>query len=235
VTWQSWRLRFGFNLREGLVLYQVGFNDAGRLRPILYRASVSEVLTAYGDPDRFWSWMQIFDEGSFGLGYESTPVTPGREVPANAMTLGAVVPDPTQQRFSDLLADRIYFYERDGGNLIYYQQLGRTVHARATELVIGSLVSLGNYTYAFNWVFRQDGSFAFETELSGDCSGARKQRREPDLPTRRRRSVRRSRRSQPGRHQPSALVQFAPRLRYRRHRQCGDGKQREAGSQEGAG
>jgi primary-amine oxidase len=111
--------------------------------------------------------MQIFDEGSFGLGYESTPVTPGREVPANAMTLGAVVPDPTQQRFSDLLADRIYFYERDGGNLIYYQQLGRTVHARATELVIGSLVSLGNYTYAFNWVFRQDGSFAFETELSG--------------------------------------------------------------------
>ncbi len=66
VTWQSWRLRFGFNLREGLVLYQVGFNDAGRLRPILYRASVSEVLTAYGDPDQFWSWMQIFDEGCFG-------------------------------------------------------------------------------------------------------------------------------------------------------------------------
>ena len=52
VTWRNWRLRFGFNLREGLVLYQVGFNDRGRLRPILYRASVSEVLTAYGDPGR---------------------------------------------------------------------------------------------------------------------------------------------------------------------------------------
>jgi primary-amine oxidase len=167
VTWRNWRLRFGFNLREGLVLYQIGFNDAGRLRPILYRASVSEVLTAYGDPDQFWSWMQIFDEGCFGLGYESTPGRPGRELPANAMTLAAVVPDPTQQKFSDLLADRIYLYERDGGNLIYHQQGDRTVYARATELVIGSLVSLGSYTYAFNWVFRQDGSFAFETELSG--------------------------------------------------------------------
>jgi primary-amine oxidase len=79
----------------------------------------------------------------------------------------ALVPDPTRPQFSDLLADRIYVYERDGGNLVYHQEGGRTVHARATELVIGSLVALGSYTYAFNWVFRQDGSFAFETELSG--------------------------------------------------------------------
>ena len=97
VTWRNWRLRFGFNLREGLVLYQVGFNDRGRLRPILYRASVSEVLTAYGDPGQFWSWMLIFDEGAWGLGYLSAPVQPGREVPANAMTLDAVVPDPTRR------------------------------------------------------------------------------------------------------------------------------------------
>ena len=45
VGWQNWRFRFSFNLREGLVLHQVGFNDSGRTRPILHRASVSEVLT----------------------------------------------------------------------------------------------------------------------------------------------------------------------------------------------
>jgi len=167
VTWRNWRLRFGFNLREGLVLYQIGFNDRGRVRPILYRASVSEVLTAYGDPGRFWSWMLIFDEGAWGLGYLSAAVQPGREVPANAVTLGAVVPDPTQEQFSQHFADRIYLYERDAGNLMYYQEDGQIVHARATELVIGSLVSLGNYMYAFNWVFREDGFFAFEAELSG--------------------------------------------------------------------
>jgi primary-amine oxidase len=167
VNWRNWRLRFGFNLREGLVLYQIGFDDAGRMRPILYRASVSEVLTAYGDPDQFWSWMLIFDEGCWGLGYLSVPVQPGREVPANAMTLHALLPDPTRQEFSTLSHDRIYLYERDAGNLIHYQEDGRTVHARATELVIGSFVSLGNYMFAFNWVFREDGLFAFEVELSG--------------------------------------------------------------------
>jgi len=41
-------------------------------------------------------------------------------------------------------------------------------HARATELVIGFMASLGNYVYGFNWVFKQDGSFAFEAELAGE-------------------------------------------------------------------
>jgi primary-amine oxidase len=167
VTWRNWRLRYGFNLREGLVLYQIGFNDNGRVRPILFRASVSEVLTAYGDPNPLWSWMLIFDEGCWGLGYLSVAVQPGREVPANAVALGAVVPDATRREFSRLLTDRIYLYERDAGNLIHYQEESRAVHARATELVIGTLVSLGNYVFAFNWVFREDGLFAFEAELSG--------------------------------------------------------------------
>jgi primary-amine oxidase len=126
VTWRNWRLRFGFNLREGLVLYQVGFEDAGRVRPILYRASVSEVLTSYGDPNQFWSWMLIFDEGCWGLGYLSVAVQPGREVPANAVTLNALMPDPTRQEFSTLAPDRFYLYERDAGNLIHYQEEGGT-------------------------------------------------------------------------------------------------------------
>jgi primary-amine oxidase len=167
VTWRNWRLRFGFNLREGLVLYQIGYEHEGRRRPIVYRASVSEVLTAYADPGEFWSWMQIFDAASFGLGYLSIAAEPGRQVPANAMTLSALLPEPSQPQFSGRFDNRIYLYERDAGNLIYYEEDGRSVHARAIELVIGSMVSLGNYVYAFNWVFRPDGSFGFEAELSG--------------------------------------------------------------------
>jgi len=167
VSWQNWRFRFSFNLREGLVLHQIGFDDSGRIRPILYRASVSEVLTGYGEPDQFWSWMLTLDEGIFGFGYLSMPAQAGQQVPANAVTLGAVMPDSTLPRFSQLFADRIYVYERDGGTLINYRERGRSVHARATELVIGSVVSLGNYVYGLNWVFKQDGSFAFEAELSG--------------------------------------------------------------------
>ncbi len=38
VRWQKWRFRFGVHPREGLVVYTVGYEDNGRVRPILYRA-----------------------------------------------------------------------------------------------------------------------------------------------------------------------------------------------------
>ena len=39
LRWQKWRLRIGFTPREGLVLHTVGYEDGGRVRPVLYRAS----------------------------------------------------------------------------------------------------------------------------------------------------------------------------------------------------
>jgi primary-amine oxidase len=167
VTWQNWQFRFGFNAREGLVLYQVAFNDGGRVRPVMYRASLAGLVTLYGDPGDLWSWMEYDDEANFGLGHLATAVRAGREVPATAVTLGAVLPDARQPGFSSAVADRIYVYERDGGNLMYYEQENRRIEARASELVVGFLVSLGNYAYGINWVFKQDGSFAFEAELAG--------------------------------------------------------------------
>jgi primary-amine oxidase len=168
VSWQSWQFRYGFNPREGLVLYQVGYDDQGRRRPILYRASVDEIVTAYGDASDFWSWLELFDEGVFGLGDSAVEVAPGRQVPASAVTLDAVMPDAAQPRFSTRRRARIYVYERDGGSLLHYEQGDLTFHAHATELVIGSIASFGNYVYGLNWVFRQDGSFAFEAELAGE-------------------------------------------------------------------
>ncbi len=53
LNWQSWRMRIGFNAREGLVLHNVGYDDplqGGRTRPILYRASLAEMAVPYGDP-----------------------------------------------------------------------------------------------------------------------------------------------------------------------------------------
>lgn len=167
LRWGNWRLRYGFNPREGLVLYQIGFSDNGRIRSILHRASVSEILTAYADPSESWSWMQIFDEASFGLGHLSIPAQPGRGVPSRALTLSPLLPDDSEPHFSARQPDRIYVYERDAGNLMFHRDGDRTIHLRATELVIGSFVSLGSYTYGLNWVFRPDGSFAFEVELLG--------------------------------------------------------------------
>lgn len=43
VKWQKWHIRVGFNAREGLVLHRVAWEDGGRIRPILYRASLAEM------------------------------------------------------------------------------------------------------------------------------------------------------------------------------------------------
>jgi primary-amine oxidase len=43
-------MRIGFNPREGLVLHNVGWEEGGRVRPILHRASLVEMAVPYGDP-----------------------------------------------------------------------------------------------------------------------------------------------------------------------------------------
>ena len=59
VTWEGWNFHVGFSWREGLILNNVQFNDAGTMRPVLYRAALAEVIVPYGEP-----------RGAHGLAWE---------------------------------------------------------------------------------------------------------------------------------------------------------------------
>jgi primary-amine oxidase len=172
VVWGNWDFRFSFNQREGLVLHQISYNDGGRLRSICYRAAVSELLVPYADPSKPWIWREFFDEGEYGLGESSSAATPGEDLPNNALTLDAMLPTESLDR-SPALAQRVFFYERDGGALFAHTQGGQSpagsarIYARAKELVAGFVATVGNYDYVLKWVFRQDASFAFEVDLDG--------------------------------------------------------------------
>jgi primary-amine oxidase len=76
VRWQKWRFRFALHPREGLVLYTVGYEDGGRVRSILYRGSVSEMVVPYGDPSGAWFFRNSFDAGELGLGSSASPLRP---------------------------------------------------------------------------------------------------------------------------------------------------------------
>src|SRR6202044_560764 len=52
---------------EGLVLHQIGYLDHGRLRPIIYRASLSEMVVPYGSTAMNHWWKNAFDAGDVGL------------------------------------------------------------------------------------------------------------------------------------------------------------------------
>src|SRR5215470_14649693 len=92
VRWQNWRLHYGVHPRRGLELYDVSYEDAGRARSILYRASVSEMIAPYGDPS-FGSWYPQ-DEGDYGMAsYGRNSAIPLDDAPANTVFDSAVIAD----------------------------------------------------------------------------------------------------------------------------------------------
>ena len=68
VRWQNLSFRVGWTAREGLVLHQIAFRDGGQERPIIYRASVTDMIVPYADPTANHFWKSAFDAGEYGLG-----------------------------------------------------------------------------------------------------------------------------------------------------------------------
>jgi primary-amine oxidase len=126
------------------------------------------MLVPYSDPSPAWIWREFFDAGEYGLGYVSSEANAGKDLPDNALTLDAVLPDESLH-VSSGYSNRIFLYERDGGTLFAHTQTEdhSRIYARGKELVIGFVATVGNYDYVYKWVFRQDGSFSFEAELEG--------------------------------------------------------------------
>jgi primary-amine oxidase len=168
VRWQNWRFRFSIEPREGLVLHQVAYDDHGRLRSILYRASLSEMLVPYADPSSNWSFRNAFDEGEYGLGRLTDSLEVGVDAPKHARFFPAVWADDLGK--PTVLPRAVAIYERDGGLLwkhFEYYSNNRTDGRRARELVIFSMVTVANYDYGFNWIFRQDGTMELQAVLTG--------------------------------------------------------------------
>jgi primary-amine oxidase len=168
VTWQNWSFRFAVTPREGLVLYQVTYDDHGRARPVLYRASLAELVVPYGDADATWSWRMPFDEGEYGLGVLATRLEPGKQVPENAQLFDTVLADD-HGKGATVLRRSVAVYERDGGVLWGHTEPEpyRAEWRRARELVITFMMAANNYDYGFNWIFGQDGAIRVEVDLGG--------------------------------------------------------------------
>ena len=67
VEWQNWSFRVGFSWREGLILYNVGYADEGRVRPIIYRAALAEIIVPYGDPRSPYDKKCAYDALDYGM------------------------------------------------------------------------------------------------------------------------------------------------------------------------
>ena len=56
VSWQKWQFHVSLHPIHGPVLHDVRYEDQGRLRPILHRAALSDMVVPYGDPSPMHGW-----------------------------------------------------------------------------------------------------------------------------------------------------------------------------------
>ncbi len=167
VSWENWQFRYSIDPRSGLVLHQVGYNDRGQVRPILYRASLSEMAVPYADASETWTFRNAFDVGEYDLGKLSNSLEAGQHVPENSVLLDAVFADEFGKPY--IAPDVVGLYERDSGVLWqhYDYDTDTTELRRGRELVMSSIVTIGNYDYGLDWIFHQDGSIEVEAHLTG--------------------------------------------------------------------
>jgi primary-amine oxidase len=161
VRWQKWRFRYALHPREGLVLYTVGYEDGGRVRSVMYRGSLSEMMVPYGDPSGGWFFRNSFDAGELGLGVNASALTPGLDCPQNCTVFDAVMANAEGHPVT--LPRAVALYERDGGIAWKHEDEAR----RARDLVLSFVSTVGNYDYGFDWIFHQNGTLEMRVALTG--------------------------------------------------------------------
>ncbi|HXZ61219.1 MAG TPA: primary-amine oxidase [Acidimicrobiales bacterium] len=170
VRWQRWSMRVHMDPLEGLVLSTIGYEDGGRVRPIVYRASVSEMVVPYGDPDPMHSWKSAFDSGEWGLGRMANSLTLGCDCLGEIHYFDYVFAD--ERGKPRTRANAICMHEEDYSILWKHLDMstGRTEVRRQRRLVVSSIATVGNYEYGFYWYFYLDGTMALEVKLTGIMS-----------------------------------------------------------------
>jgi primary-amine oxidase len=170
LRWQRWRMRIGFTPREGLVLHTVSYEDQGRERPVLYRASIADMVVPYGDPRPTYFHRNAFDVGEYGIGTLANSLENGCDCLGEIRYLDAVVNDGRGRPVT--LANAICLHEEDAGILWKHfdWRLGTTEVRRSRRLVVSSISTVGNYEYGFYWYFHLDGTIQLEVKLTGVIS-----------------------------------------------------------------
>jgi primary-amine oxidase len=170
VRWQKWRFRVGFNPREGLVLHTVAYEDEGRVRPIIYRASLSEMFIPYGDPAPTHHRKNVFDMGEYGVGMLANSLELGCDCLGEIYYFDGIVNDNDGNPME--LKNAICMHEEDYGLLwkhIDFRTL-KTEMRRSRRLAVSMIATVGNYEYGFFWYLYQDGGIEYEVKLSGVMS-----------------------------------------------------------------
>jgi primary-amine oxidase len=167
VIWERWHFRFSLHPQKGLTLYQVGFEEGGKVRPIAHKIGLSEMVVPYGDADPTWVFRNAFDLGEYGVGRTAHSLDPLVDTPNGAQFFDAVFADDGGGTFQ--IPRAIGLYERETGLMWkHFDQNTRRGEARRNrELVLTFMTTVGNYDYGLDYVFHLDGTLEVQAQLTG--------------------------------------------------------------------
>ena len=167
LSWLGWNLQVGFDQREGLVFHNITIDDEGTARPVIYRASIAEMMVPYGDPSPQRWFQNFFDCGEYLLGGYANSLELGCDCVGDITYLDAVVAGNDGN--PHVIPQAICIHEEDTGILWKHTDNwnGSSVSRRNRRLVVSFFVTVGNYDYGFYWYFSLDGTIEFEVKATG--------------------------------------------------------------------
>ncbi len=163
MRWENWDLRIGFNEREGLTLHQIGFDG----RPIVYRASVAEMVVPYADPAPVRFWQNYFDCGEYMFARYADSLQLGCDCLGEIHYLDAVIADDLGQ--PKTIQNAICMHEEDYGVAWKHSDMftGSRETRRQRRMVFSFFTPIGNYDYGFYWYLYLDGTIQLEVKATG--------------------------------------------------------------------
>jgi len=167
LAWDNWKLHFRVEQRDGLILSRIRYQDHGRDRSVMYRASVAEIFVPYADPTSNWYYRTFMDEGEYGFGKSTAPLIPSRDCPPNAVFEPVTIPGDDGAPIT--IPNAICIFERAPYLAVHHFDIftNTQVARSGRELVLRYAAIVGNYDYVFDWVFQQDGALAMRVGASG--------------------------------------------------------------------
>ncbi|MDT7555597.1 MAG: primary-amine oxidase [Pseudonocardiales bacterium] len=163
VQWEKWDLRIGFNEREGLTLHQISFDG----RPIVYRASIAEMVVPYADPSPVRFWQNYFDCGEYMFARYADSLELGCDCVGEIHYTDAVIADDLGA--PKTIRNAICMHEEDYGVLWKHSDLFTEAREtrRQRRMVFSFFTPIGNYDYGFYWYLYLDGTIQCEVKATG--------------------------------------------------------------------
>ena len=166
IRWQKWDFKVGFNQREGMVLYDVHYNN----KPLFYRLSLSDMAIPYSDPRHPFHRKAAFDLGDAGAGIMANNLKLGCDCLGSIYYISGVLTDGSGSPVN--MPNVICVHEQDAGigwkHTNY--RTNRAVVTRQRELVLQTILTVSNYEYILSFVFNTSADLAYEARATGILS-----------------------------------------------------------------